>query len=745
MIKLAKYLKPFAVGLLLAVALLFAQAMFDLNLPNYLSKIVNTGIQQNGVENGTPYAISQNGLNFISSFMTEEEKELANSSFSLKTVEDKSKWINLSNLEQADEQFFVLNDEATEETITELNNAFGSATWTMINLMKDFAPNQGGAASGSGQMDISSVDITQMYKIQPMLAQIPPQAFDSARQKALEMDESMLTQSGTMLVQAFYKELGLNMEVFQREYIIRIGVMMLLIALGSGIATVFVSLISSKVAAGVARNLRNDVFEAVEKFSNEEYDKFSTASLITRSTNDVMQIQQLLTFGIRMICYAPIMGVGGIIMALNKSVSMGWVIAVSVIALIGLIVVVFSLVIPKFKSMQKLIDRLNLVARETLNGLMVIRAFGTSKFEKGRFESANKDLAKTNLFVNRVMSFMFPIMMFIMNSTSLLIIWVGSHYVAESHMQVGDMMAFMQYAMQIIMSFLMISMMFIFIPRASVSGARIAEVLETKPTIIDPKNPKSIDKKNKGYVEFKNVSFRYAGAEDDALTDISFLARPGETTAFIGATGSGKSTLINLIPRFYDATRGEVLVDGVNVKDISQTELRSHIGYVPQKSVLMSGTIESNIKYGNDSLTAKETAEIIEIAQATAFISKKEDGIASEISQGGANVSGGQKQRLSIARALAVKPDIYIFDDSFSALDFKTDAALRKALNEHITDSTVLIVAQRVSTIMGADQIYVIDDGKIVGHGKHKELLKSCPEYYEIASSQLGEEELKNE
>ncbi len=741
--KLAKYLKPFALGVILSIGLLLVQAVCDLNLPNYMSRIVNIGIQQNGIQSGAPEAISRDGLEFMTGLMTEEQAELVSVSYSLRNSDDKNKSGKLyKDIYPNAAELYVRNDGLPQDIVNELEASFGTAAWTMINLMKSLTQ---GEANSPMQMNTQEIDVTRMYQLQPMLSQLPQGAFDSARSEALSLGGSTLAQTAAIMTAGFYKELGINIASYQSGYIIRVGIIMLLIALGSGVATIFVSLLSSRIAAGVARNLRNDVFQKVEKFSNAEYDKFSTASLITRSTNDVMQIQMLLMMGIRMMCYAPIMGVGGIVMALNKSVSMSWIIAVAVIALVGLIAIVFSIVTPRFKTMQKLIDRLNLVARETLNGLMVIRAFGTSKFEKERFDGANTDLAKTNLFINRVMTFMMPIMMLIMNGVTLLIIWVGAHHVAQAQMQVGDMMAFMQYAMQIIMSFFMISMMFIFIPRAAVSGQRIAEVLEIQPSILDPEKPKSIGKGSKGRVEFKNVSFRYTGAEEDALSDISFVAQPGETTAFIGATGSGKSTLINLIPRFYDATVGEILVDGVNVKELTQKELRSHIGYVPQKSVLMSGTIESNIKYGNDNATTEELNTAAAVAQALDFIKGKEDGFESEISQGGTNVSGGQRQRLSIARALAVKPDIYIFDDSFSALDFKTDAALRKALKAHTGESTVLIVAQRVSTIMDANQIYVIDDGRIVGHGTHKELLKTCPEYYEIASSQLSKEELDNE
>jgi len=503
--------------------------------------------------------------------------------------------------------------------------------------------------------------------------------------------------------------------------------------------------LSSRIAAGVARNLRNDVFAKVQSFSNEEFDKFSTASLITRTSNDITQMQMVLTMGIRMVFYAPFMGIGGVFMALQKSASMSWIIAAAVVFLIGVILVVFSIVMPKFKLMQKLIDRLNLVSRETLNGLMVIRAFGTDDFEKGRFDDANRALTQNTLFVNRVMTFMMPVMMLVMNGITLLIIWVGAHHVAEAQMQVGDMMAFMQYAMQILMSFMMISMMFIFLPRAAVSARRIAEVLDTAPSITDSENPVHISDGVRGTVEFKNVNFRYRGAEEDVLHDVSFTARPGETTAFIGSTGSGKTTLVSLIPRFYDATGGQVLVNGVDVRDLSQQALRGHIGYIPQKSVLMSGTIGSNIGYGVPDASQQEIETAAEVAQALSFIKEKPGGFESEIAQGGANVSGGQRQRLSIARALAVRPDIYIFDDSFSALDFKTDAALRQALREHTGDSAVIIVAQRVSTILNADRIHVLEGGRVVGSGTHRELLKTCPTYYEIASSQLSEEELTDE
>jgi ATP-binding cassette subfamily B protein len=518
---------------------------------------------------------------------------------------------------------------------------------------------------------------------------------------------------------------------------------MLLRALGGGVSTVLVSYISSRVAAGVARNLRQDIFSKVESFTNAEFDRFSTASLITRSTNDVTQVQMLLMIGIRMIFFAPIMAVGGVVMALDKSVSMSWIIGLACAVLLGLILVVFAVAMPKFKLIQKLIDRLNLVARESLSGMMVIRAFGTQRHEEDRFDAANRDLTKTNLFVNRVMVTMMPVMMLIMNGLTLLIIWVGARQISDSAMRVGDMMAFMQYAMQIIMSFLMISMMFIFVPRAAVSAERIAEILSAETSVKDPENPKKPVPSRRGLVEMKNVSFRYQGAGEDALENLSFTARPGETTAIIGSTGSGKSTIANLLLRFYDATRGQVLVGGVDVREMSQHELRKSIGFVPQKGNLLSGTIESNLKYGDRNAADEVMKKSAEVAQALGFIEEKPEGFGDPIAQGGSNVSGGQKQRLSIARALVKKPDIFIFDDSFSALDFKTDVALRRALKEYTGGSTVILVAQRVGTIMHAEQILVLDEGRLVGRGTHMELLRDCPTYYEIASSQLSKEELK--
>ncbi len=750
MTKLAKYLKPFVLLLLTAILLLFGQAMADLNLPNYMSEIVNVGIQQGGIESAAPEAISAKGMNLIKTFMTKEQQSDIDKYYTLVSASSTG-----SEHDDALSRYPLLKTEdiyvraaVNSDTETRLGQTFGEAAWTFINTMKTVSKQSGQAApaSGNASADISSVDFSKVYALQPMLQKLPASVIDDARSKA-QNSSAYFQQSGVVLTKSFYKELGMDLNKIQTNYLVSKGLMMLLIAIGGGVAAILVGLISSRIGAGVARNLRHDVFQRVESFSNSEFDKFSTASLITRTTNDVTQVQVLIQMGIRMICYAPIIGVGGIIMALQKSHSMGWVIALACIVLAVLIGTIMSIAMPKFTKIQKLIDRLNLVAREHLNGLMVIRAFGTQDFEEKRFDRANRDLSDTMLFISRVMAFMMPVMMLIMNGVSVLIVWVGSHQIADSSMQVGDMMAFMQYAMQIIMSFLMIAMMFIIIPRASVSASRIAEVLRTEPSIVDPDKEENLSRAGSslgkaGTVEFRDVSFRYSGAEEDVLEHITFTAKPGQTTAFIGATGSGKSTLINLIPRFYDATQGEVLVSGVNVKKVSQKALRSQIGYVPQKGTLFSGTIASNLRYGDKNASDEDLKIAADVSQAMDFIQENPEGLETEIAQAGANVSGGQKQRLSIARALVKKPSIFIFDDSFSALDFKTDAALRRALHENTGASTVMIVAQRVSTIMHADQIVVLDEGKVVGIGTHRELLQTCPTYHEIASSQLSKEEL---
>ncbi len=743
MIKLARYLKPYLLSLFFAIALLVCQAICDLNLPNFMSNIVSIGIQQGGIDNAAPEAISVNGHTLMRLFLPEEQKQLWDESYTKLSASDTGKehdkYVKKYPM-LAQEDIYIRND-VSKETLAQLNKSFGIATWTFLNFSKD------SAAQNSQTIDqeegISDINFDELYAMLPSLEQVPSNVMKPYQDQASGMQELMLNQSGIAMTRNFYQELGMDVGGIQTHYVINNGLIMLAIALCGGLATVLVSLIAARMAAGVSRDLRKDVFRKVSNFSNNEFDKFSTASLITRTTNDITQVHIVLLMGLRLMCYAPIMGGGGVIMALGKSVSMSWVIALAVVVLIGLIGTIFAIALPRFKKMQSLIDRLNLVARENLNGLMVIRAFGTEKFEKDRYETANMNLAKNQLFVNRLMVVLMPAMMFIMNCTNILIVWVGAQQIANSSMQIGDMMAFMQYAMQIIIAFLMISMMFILVPRASVSANRIQEVLATESSVNDPEQAKPFDESKIGVVEFKDVCFRYHGADENVLDHITFTAKPGQTTAFIGSTGSGKSTLINLIPRFYDATEGEVIVNGVNVKDVAQHDLRDAIGYVPQKGVLFKGTIASNLRYGDENASQEELEAASAVAQAMDFISKKPEGFESPIAEGGSNVSGGQKQRLSIARALTKKPDIYIFDDSFSALDFKTDAALRHALKEYTADSTVLIVAQRVGTIMNAEQIIVLDEGKVMGIGTHEELLKNCPTYYEIAASQLSKEELE--
>lgn len=624
---------------------------------------------------------------------------------------------------------------------------------TMDMLPDDTTTDETGTPQGEdaqestgGSMDFSqgldNVNMDKLYELLPLLNMVPQESLEEARAQAAASDSMMGSQVGVTMTKLFYEELGVDTHAIQSSYIWTKGFQMLGVALLGVIATVLVGFFSARMAATVGKRLRHDLFSKVESFSSGEFDKFSTASLITRTTNDVQQVQMLITMGVRMICYAPIMGIGGIIFAVGKSASLSWLIALAVVVLIGFIAVALGVALPKFKALQKLIDRLNLVSRENLSGMMVVRAFGNESYEERRFDKANRDLMETNRFVQRVMSGLMPGMMFVMNLLSILIVWVGGHAIAESTLQIGDMMAFIQYAMQIIMAFLMIAMIFILVPRASVSAGRIKEVLDAPLSIRDPEKPETIQEP-KGLVEFKDVSFRYHNADSDVLEHISFTAKPGETTAFIGATGSGKSTLVNLIPRFYDVTGGQITIDGVDVRNLSQKDLREMIGYVPQKGMLFSGTVASNLRYGKEDASEEELQAALSTAQASDFVSAMEEGVESPIAQGGTNVSGGQRQRLSIARALTRKAPIYIFDDSFSALDFKTDAALRKALAKDTSGATVLIVAQRVSTILHAQQIIVLDEGRMVGKGTHKELLANCPEYREIAESQLQKEELE--
>jgi ATP-binding cassette subfamily B protein len=642
------------------------------------------------------------------------------------------------------EPVYVLNKVDSTET-TWLNPLMGKAFLIVSGIQQVLVdPAKASAMATSMGFDLSK--LPPELDIFAVLGQLPPtqlsqlsSTFDS---KFAALGDSMIVQAAVTPVKAEYAALEMDTGKLSSNYIIHIGLLMLLMTLLSGTCTIIVGFLSARTAAGLARDLRRNVFQRVESFSSTELDKFSTASLITRSTNDITQIQMVVIMMMRMVFYAPIIGIGGVIRAIGKSANMWWIIALAVVVLLGLILTVFSIALPKFKSIQNLIDRLNLVTRENLSGMMVIRAFNMQPFEETRFDKANKDLTSTLLFINRIMVVMMPVMMMVMNGVTLLIIWVGAHQVAQSSMQVGDMMAFMQYAMQIVFAFLMLAMMFIILPRAVVSGDRIADVLGTEPVIKDPQDPRHFDEPFKGTVEFRKVSFRYPGAEEDVLHNISFTAQPGQTTALIGTTGSGKSTIVSLIPRFYDVTEGAVYVDRTDIREVTQHDLRDRIGYVPQKGTLFSGTIESNLLYGDENASDEELKLAADIAQATEFISTNPEGMQTEVAQGGMNVSGGQKQRLSIARALVKKAPIYIFDDSFSALDFKTDAALRKALKEHTGSSTMMIVTQRIATIKNAEQIIVLDEGKIVGKGSHDELMKDCEIYRGIALSQLSLEEL---
>ena len=753
MLKLLKHLKPFIGSFIIAIALLFVQAICDLSLPDYMSDIVNVGIQQGGVENAVPKVIQSSELDKLFIFMSDDDKNVIMDDYELLNKETLSsdEYNNYLNHypELENEDLYKLNVKG-EEKIDKLNSIFSKPMLIVYMLETEGlkgVSNDGNMMTEMIQLpagvDLSTMDTFEVLKM--MSKDQINQMLSSIDEKLDSMPESMITQSATSYVKLQYKNIGINIDKLQSNYVILAGAKMVGIALISMLATVIVSFIAARVGAALGRNLRKNVFNKVVGFSNSEFDEFSTASLITRTTNDIQQIIMLVVMGLRVVFYAPILGVGGVLKVINTGASMGWVIGVAVISILLLVIVLFSFAMPKFKSVQKLVDRLNLVTRESLTGMLVIRAFSTQKYEEDKFEVANKNLTRTNLFVNRIMTTMMPLMMFIMNAITLLIVWVGAHRIDEGIMQVGTMMAFMQYTMQIIMAFLMISMVSVILPRAMVSAQRVSEVLQVDVSIKDIEKTQMFNAQEKGTIEFKNVSFRYPGADEDVIHDVSFKALPGETTAFIGSTGSGKSTLINLIPRFYDATQGEILIDGVNIKNVSQHDLREKIGFIPQKGLLFSGTIESNLKYGGENITDEDMIKASEIAQAMEFISSKEERFNTEIAQGGTNVSGGQKQRLAIARAIAKKPEIFVFDDSFSALDFKTDANLRKAINTELNESTLLIVAQRISTIMGANQIIVLDEGKVVGKGTHKELMENCEVYQQIALSQLSKEELSNE
>ena len=702
MLKMLKYMKKSVGWILLIIVLLFVQAYSDLALPEYTSRIVDTGIQQKGIPDAVPDRIRETTLTGLTMLMDQEDASQVLDAY--------------TDAEDGVCQLKDISDSRREE----LNDSMGLAM--MVSMM---------AAS-------EGMDLTQQVPQEQIQA-----ILDQANAQKEQISDSIVTQMAVTFVQQEYEAMGEDLAQIQMNYLIRTGVQMLGLALISMMAAVLVTFLASRVAALLGHDLRNQVYRKVISFSSAEMNRFSTASLITRSTNDIQQVQMLMTMVFRIVLYAPIIGIGGIMKVLRTESGMTWILGVAVCALAVLILVLLVVAMPRFKKLQTMIDRLNLITREILTGLSVIRAFSAEKHEEERFEEANHRLMKTNLFVNRCMTFMMPLMMLIMNGISVLIVYVGAHHIDEGALQVGDMMAFIQYTMQIIMAFLMLSMLSVMLPRASVSANRIVEVLNTEVSIRNPEQPKRPSEDRKGEVEFSHVSFSYPGAEEEVLHDITFTAKKGETVAFIGSTGSGKSTLVNLIPRLFDVSEGVIRVDGVDIREMDIRDLRSRLGYVPQKGILFSGTIASNLRFGAEDASMEELNQAADIAQASEFIAQKEDGMESPIAQGGTNVSGGQKQRLSIARAVAKHPEIYIFDDSFSALDYKTDAALRQALKRETSEATTLIVAQRISTILHADKIMVLDNGAVAGCGTHKELMESCEVYRQIARSQLSEEELK--
>ena len=721
-----KYMKPFIFMALAAVALLFCQTILELYLPNYMSKIVNVGIVQSGVEVSTPDVMDQRAMEAACSFASEAGARVLGESYTWVDAGKADKDLIKKYPGLKDQGAFVLT-ETDKVKLLDVKQAYEKAMYALYYA--------------AGEQDYSSMNIADLVQ---MAESIPTDAREGAKLEAAKVGSGMTESIAITFTKLIYKEYEAPLAQNQQRYILRIGGTMLLFSLMSGLADIGTNFFSARTSAGIGRKLRHDVYAKVTRFSSEDIDRFSTATLITRSTNDVQQVQMVSMMGLRMVFMAPLYCIGGIVMALRKSVSMSWIVALAVVLLMGLQVLMFKLVVPKFQIMQKLTDKLNLVARESLTGILVIRAFGNEKLEEQRFDEANKDITNTGLFVQRTMATLHPIENLILSCITLLIVWVGGHYVAEFRMPIGDMLAYMQYVMQIIMAFLMIAQMFIFIPRALVAAGRISEILDTDPVIQEPSEPKNMGEhwRAKGHIEFRDVSFKYGDAENCVLEHISLDVQPGQTVAFIGSTGSGKSTLINLVPRFYDVTEGQILLDGADIRDYSLHELRRQIGYVPQKGLLFSGDVATNMSLGKATATDEEIYNAIRVAQAYDFINPENNGLEIAIAQGGDNVSGGQKQRLSIARALLENPPIFIFDDSFSALDFRTDANLRKALYESTENATVLIVAQRVSTIMNADQILVLEEGKVVGHGTHRELLKTCEAYREIAESQLSKEEL---
>ena len=724
MLKVFKYLKSSIFSVLAVILLLFVQAYLDLTLPDYTSKIVNVGVQQGGIENAAISEVGEDTLNTLVLLMDKSD----------------AKYI-MNHYEKTDtykgEDIYELKEDSNVDKI--------SSIMAKPMMILSYASQE---ANSSSDSDTVSFDLPEGVSLSQALSMMG----DAEREKMLQqidkkikdIPDTIVDQAAVSYVKVEYQRIGVDTDHIQTMYILKVGLIMLGIAFSAMAVGILIVFIGSRMAARLARTLRHKVFTKVVGFSKNEIKTYGQSSLITRTTNDVQQVQMVVVFLLRVVFYAPIIGIGGVIKAMNTNADMTYIIGVAVVAILGVVVTLFAIAMPKFNLVQKLIDKLNLVTREILSGLPVIRAFSNEHHEEERFEEANKRLTKVNLFINRAMSFMMPVMMLVMNFVCLVIVYQGAKGVDTGAMQVGDIMAYIQYTMQIIMAFLMISMMSIMLPRANVSAKRIMEIIETKDTIYNSKHLVEFKPEARGKVEFKNVSFRYPDADYDVITDIDLVANPGETTAFIGSTGSGKSTLINLIPRFYDVTDGELLVDGVNIKDVDLHELREKIGFVPQKGVLFTGTIKDNIKYGNENISDEDVNKALDVAQATEFVSKLKGGVDYDISQGGTNVSGGQKQRLSIARAIAKNPDIYVFDDSFSALDFKTDAKLRGELAKITKDKTVLIVAQRISTIMNADKIVVLDEGHVVGIGTHKELMKSCNVYKEIALSQLSKEELEN-
>lgn len=742
MLKLKRYFKKFWAPILLCVGLLFLQSQSELALPDYMSDIVSVGIQAGGFDSAVSDVLSEETYDHLFVLMNKKDQQEFINAYELVKAKDIDDDI-LDKFPKADGQNIYQLKDLSDDKL-EVIEKIMTKPMLMITSIDGMDKNSKEYQKQFGQLPdgMTPYDIFEM-----MDDSTKEEMFSSVDTQMETMGESTLKIAAGNGVKAEYQKLGCDINKVQNDYILFAGLKMLGIALAGTVCAIACGFLASKIGAGVSRVLRSDVFKKVESFSNEEFNKFSTASLITRTTNDITQVQMVVIMFIRIVCFAPMMGIGALIKAFNNTPSMTWIIGLVLLVIFCLIGVTFTIVMPKFKIVQSLIDRLNLTMREKLSGMLVIRAFGNEKHSQKRFEKANSDLTDVNLFVNRTMASLMPIMMFIFNVVTLLIVYYGAKQIDLGNIAIGQMMAFMQYAMQIIMSFLMIAMISIMLPRASVAADRIYEVISMEPKIVDPKEPKEFIESKKGLVEFKNVTFKYPGANEAVLENITFSAKPGETTAFIGSTGSGKSTLINLIPRFYEVSEGSIYVDGVDIRDVNQHDLREKIGLVPQKGLLFSGTIKSNLTYGAPDSTDEELEEVIRVAQAKEFIDQKEDRLDSEISQGGTNVSGGQKQRLAIARAIAKRPEIFIFDDSFSALDFKTDAKLRQELDKMIkkTNNTVLIVGQRIASIMGAEQIIVLDEGKIVGKGTHEELMKNCDVYQEIAYSQLSKEELGHE